>query len=73
MRIAPGPRENGCTSPAVAAPPQEAGNALDPRVDDTRRNISRASSTTSSFEAPTTSRSDSEDVMVALRCGYGNK
>ena len=51
MRIAPGPRQDGRTSGAVAAPPRKPGNALGPLVDDTSRNIPRASFTTSSFEA----------------------
>ena len=64
MRIAPGPREDDRTSAAVGAPPREPGNALGSRADDTSRNISHPSSTTSSFEAPTKSRSDSQDGRV---------
>ena len=73
-RIVLGPREDGRTSAAVASPPREPDgrHALGLRVEDISRNISRASSTISSLEAPTTSRSDSQDTSVALRCGYGN-
>ena len=75
VRIAPGSHENGPISAAIASPPREPGrrNALGPGVDDTSRNISRAFSTTSSFEAPTMSRRDSQGVGVALRCGYESK
>ena len=36
------------------------------------KSTSSASSTTSLFYATATSRSDSQDVRVALRCGYGS-
>ena len=51
---------------------QKRQSALGPRVDDTSRSVSRASATTSSFKAPTTSMRDSQDVRVTWRCGYGN-
>ena len=59
---------------AVASPPRASGvrNTLALRVDDTRRNFPRSSSPTSSFEELTTSRSDSRDVRVAVRCGHGS-
>ena len=72
MRIAPGPREDGRTCATVAATPRNPGYALGSRVDDTRRNVSLVSSTTSGFEAPATSWIYSQDVKVTLRCGYGN-
>ena len=72
MPIAPGPREDGRTCATVAATPRKRGYALGSRLEDTRRNILRASSTTSSFETPATSWINSHDVRVALRCGYGN-
>ena len=61
MRIALGSREDGRICAVLAFPSREPGrkNALGPRVDDTGRKSSRASSTTSYFEAPTTSRRDS--------------
>ena len=72
MPIAPGPREDGRTCATVAATPRKRGYALGSRLEDTRRNILRASSTTSSFETPATSWINSQDVRVALRFGYGN-
>ena len=74
MRIAPGSREDGRISAAVASPPREPGrrSVLGPRVYHTSRKNSCGSSTTSSLEAPTTFRHDSQDVRVALRCVYGN-
>ena len=72
--IIPGPREDGRPSATEASPQRDPNeqNAHGLRVDNTCRKNSRAPSTTSSFEAPTASRSDSQDVRVALRCGYGN-
>ena len=72
--IAFGPREDGHPSATEASPQRDSNgqNALGLRVDNTCRKISRASSTTSFFEARTASRSNSQDLRVTLRCGYGN-
>ena len=72
--IAPALREDGRSSATESSPERDPNeqNARGLRVDNTCRQYSRAPSTTSSFEALTASRSDSQDVRVALRCGYGS-
>ena len=74
MLAAPGLRDDDRMTTAVASPPLAPGvqSTLGPRLNDTSRNFPRAPSPTSSFEAPTKSRSDSQNVRVALRCGYRN-
>jgi len=74
MLVAPVSGEDDGMIAAVASPPRAPGvlGTPGPRVNDTSRHFSRASSPTSSFKATTMSRSDSQDVRVALRCGYGN-
>ena len=58
MLAAPGPREDGRMIVAVASTPQAPGtqSTPGPRVNDTSLHFPRASSPTSSFEAPTMSR-----------------
>ena len=74
MLVAPDPGEDDCMIAAVVSPPRAPGvpGTPGPRANDTSRNFPRASSLTSCFEATTMSGSGSQDVRVALRCGYGN-
>ena len=69
----PRPREDYASRIIVRLPPAP-GTLGDPgsHGNDTRRTISRAKSTTPPFKAPTTSRSDAQDVRIVLRCGYGH-
>ena len=72
-RCAPGPRENDA-SRIIARLSPAPGTLSDPSPhgNDTRCTISRAKNTTPPFKASATSRSDSEDVRIVSRCGYGN-
>ena len=73
--IAPSPLEDGRPSATEATPQRDPNgqSALGLCVDNICHKTSSAPSATSPFEAPTASRSDSQDVRVALRCGYGNR
>ena len=68
-----GLREDVASRNIVRLPPAP-GTLGDPcpRDVDTRRTLSRAKSTSLPLTAFTTPRSDSQDVRIVLRCGYGN-